>query len=422
MKKTIARIGLPLTVIIILSLLAACAPAEADTATPTPTAGITFAEFPETPEATQEAYLLDGATISDSGLQFLEIEAGTGRTPKAGDLVTMNFIGTLPDGTEFANSFTQGRTVQVVYGKNQLLPGWEEGLAQMKAGGSAMIVVPPDLAFGDQGYGIIPANSQIILEVDLITVEDPPQPTTVADSKLSKTDSGLQYADLEEGDGPEVIQNTYVSTHFTIWVKGDSGSEYIMSSAGTEPLQFIVGLGDTVFPGWEEGMLGMKASGKRLLVIPPELALGAQGGNGIPANATLIMEVELVELQEPVKQTEVDEEDYLTTDSGLKYYDIVVGEGDMPTAGQTVVVHYTGWLEDGTQFDSSVDRGKPFSFVLGQGDVIAGWDEGVATMQVGGKRQLVIPAELGYGAGGPGSTIPPGATLIFDVELLEIVP
>lgn len=422
MKKTIARIGLPVTAIIILSLLAACAPAEADTATPTPTAGITFAQFPETPQATQEFYRLDGATTSDSGLQFLEIEAGTGRTPKAGDLITMNFIGTLPDGTEFANSFTQGGTVQVIYGKNQLLPGWEEGLALMKAGGSAMIVVPPDLAFGDQGYGIIPANSQIILEVDLITVEDPPQPTTVADSKLTTTDSGLQYADLKEGNGPEVIQNTYVSTHFTIWVKGDSESEYIMSSAGTEPLQFIVGLGDTVFPGWEEGMLGMKANGKRLLVIPPELALGAQGGNGIPANATLIMEIELVELQEPVKQTKVDEEDYITTDSGLKTYDIVVGTGESPTAGQTVVVHYTGWLEDGTQFDSSVDRGEPFSFVLGQGNVIAGWDEGVATMKVGGKRQLVIPAELAYGENGAGSTIPPGATLIFDVELLEIIP
>jgi peptidylprolyl isomerase len=86
----------------------------------------------------------------------------------------------------------------------------------------------------------------------------------------------------------------------------------------------------------------------------------------------------------------------------------------------TVVVHYTGWLEDGTQFDSSLDRGQPFSFTLGEGQVILGWDEGLATMKVGGKRQLKIPAELGYGDSGSGGVIPPGAILIFDIELLAI--
>ena len=117
--------------------------------------------------------------------------------------------------------------------------------------------------------------------------------------------------------------------------------------------------------------------------------------------------------------TEVDDADYTTTDSGLMYYDIIVGDGDSPTVGDTVVVHYTGWLEDGTQFDSSVDRGEPFSFTLGMGQVIPGWDEGVATMKIGGKRQLKIPAELGYGDAGSGNLIPPGATLIFDVELIS---
>jgi peptidylprolyl isomerase len=103
----------------------------------------------------------------------------------------------------------------------------------------------------------------------------------------------------------------------------------------------------------------------------------------------------------------------------LKYYDIVEGEGASPEEGETVVVHYTGWLEDGTQFDSSVDRGQPFTFPLGVGGVIVGWDEGVATMKIGGKRQLLIPADLAYGESGSGP-IPPGSTLIFDVELLDI--
>lgn len=108
-----------------------------------------------------------------------------------------------------------------------------------------------------------------------------------------------------------------------------------------------------------------------------------------------------------------------TTASGLQYIDIKVGEGASPQTGQTVVVHYTGWLADGTKFDSSVDRGQPFSFIIGIGKVIKGWDEGVATMKVGGERRLIIPPELGYGAKAYGP-IPGNAQLIFDVELLEI--
>jgi FKBP-type peptidyl-prolyl cis-trans isomerase len=111
----------------------------------------------------------------------------------------------------------------------------------------------------------------------------------------------------------------------------------------------------------------------------------------------------------------------ITTPSGLRYTDEVVGTGAEPRSGQTAVVHYTGWLTDGKKFDSSKDRGQPFSFPLGQGRVIKGWDEGVATMRVGGKRILTIPPELGYGARGtPGGPIPPNATLKFEVELLDV--
>lgn len=105
--------------------------------------------------------------------------------------------------------------------------------------------------------------------------------------------------------------------------------------------------------------------------------------------------------------------------TGLKYYDTVVGKGTQPKVGQTVSVHYSGYLTNGTKFDSSVDRGQPFKFVLGVGQVIQGWDEGVATMKVGGKRRLIIPPQLGYGHSGSGP-IPPNAELIFDVELLAV--
>ncbi len=109
-----------------------------------------------------------------------------------------------------------------------------------------------------------------------------------------------------------------------------------------------------------------------------------------------------------------------TSTTGLQYEDLKVGTGDSPKAGQTCVMHYTGWLTDGSKFDSSVDRGQPFEFSIGRGQVIKGWDEGVMSMKVGGKRKLTIPPDLGYGARGAGGVIPPNATLVFEVELLGL--
>jgi len=114
------------------------------------------------------------------------------------------------------------------------------------------------------------------------------------------------------------------------------------------------------------------------------------------------------------------EEEVVITESGLQIKDLVVGTGEQARVGAIVAVHYTGWLMDGTKFDSSVDRGTPFEFKLGQGSVIKGWDEGVATMRVGGKRELTIPPELAYGDRGAGALIKAGDTLVFEVELLEV--
>jgi peptidylprolyl isomerase len=113
-------------------------------------------------------------------------------------------------------------------------------------------------------------------------------------------------------------------------------------------------------------------------------------------------------------------ENQVTTASGLKYVEIAQGTGDTPTKGQTVSVHYTGTLENGKKFDSSRDRNQAFEFQIGEGQVIEGWDEGLSTMKVGGRRKLIIPSNLGYGARGAGGVIPPNATLVFDVELLNV--
>ena len=125
-------------------------------------------------------------------------------------------------------------------------------------------------------------------------------------------------------------------------------------------------------------------------------------------------------LADEKKDKEKQDEKVVTTKSGLKYIDQKEGSGEKAKAGDTVVVHYTGWLKNGKKFDSSVDRGEPFTFPLGAGRVIKGWDEGVAGMKVGGKRKLIIPPELGYGQRGAGGVIPPDAELTFEVELLRI--
>jgi len=113
-------------------------------------------------------------------------------------------------------------------------------------------------------------------------------------------------------------------------------------------------------------------------------------------------------------------DDLITTSSGLQYKDLIVGQGPATKPGDTVSVHYTGWLQNNKKFDSSLDRGVPFDFTLGQNQVIQGWDEGVLGMRVGGKRRLIIPPQLAYGATGAGGIIPPNATLIFEIELLAI--
>jgi peptidylprolyl isomerase len=140
------------------------------------------------------------------------------------------------------------------------------------------------------------------------------------------------------------------------------------------------------------------------------------------AIALMIAAVSLVSLSTPA--TAQTEGKTMTTASGLQIIDETVGTGATPAPGQICVMHYTGWLyedgEKGKKFDSSVDRNEPFEFPIGQHRVIAGWDEGVATMKVGGKRTLIIPPALGYGARGAGGVIPPNATLMFDVELLDV--
>jgi peptidylprolyl isomerase len=248
------------------------------------------------------------------------------------------------------------------------------------------------------------------------------QPTTATGEtgEVMTTASGLQYVEVEAGQGPAPQAGDVVAVHYQGQL--EDGTVFDSSYDRGQPIRFALGQRQ-VIPGWDEGIALMKQGGKARLIIPPDLAYGAQGAGGvIPPNATLTFDVELVSFQpgSPAAPAQVAAADFTQTASGLRYAELQVGDGALAQVGNTVSVHYTGWLEDGQKFDSSLDRGEPFALTLGQGRVIRGWEEGVPGMRVGGKRQLVIPPELGYGASGAGGVIPPNATLIFEIELLDV--
>ena len=263
---------------------------------------------------------------------------------------------------------------------------------------------------------------------------------------VAPLESGLYFIEQVKGNGRKPAQGDIGRIHFK--VSDLNGRVFFNSFEQGEPMRYEAGK-EFDNKGATEALTLMTVGSKATAIVPSSLAFGEQGrGQMVPPYTTLLYEFEMISFQtkaqfekeqkDAQRKAEAEKEqakaeeagkllNYVKnngvkvkpTASGLYYIETLAGKGNNPVAGSKVKVHYTGTLLDGTKFDSSVDRGHPFEFVLGQGQVIKGWDEGIALMKKGGKARLIIPSSIAYGPDGRMPTTPPSATLIFEVELID---
>jgi FKBP-type peptidyl-prolyl cis-trans isomerase len=404
-----------------------------------------------------------GYDKSESGLYYklYKVSKDTLK-PKMGDWVSLNMRYVYKDSVLFDSKAAMGSPVRFQLPPSDFKGDIYEGIKMMSAGDSASFIINADSLFfktfrQKARPAFIDSNSIIHFYITLLSVDSPKSMMKKEEDALMKyiedqkitvapLASGLYYIEELAGKGASIDSGSWVKLNFKVSLI--DGKQIFSSAERGEPIRFEYGKRfDT--PGMEEGVKMLKKGGKAKLVVPSKIGFGEMGrGAIVPPYSTLIYEIEIIDVQSKAeyekeqaeskkkeqikletnkKQESMLREKYLKeknitvkpTASGLYYVEKAKGTGAKAVAGKKVKVHYTGTLLNGTKFDSSRDRNQPFEFELGKGQVIKGWDEGVALMNVGGKATLIIPSSIGYGERDMG-TIPPYSTLVFDVELLEV--
>jgi peptidylprolyl isomerase len=233
------------------------------------------------------------------------------------------------------------------------------------------------------------------------------------------TTSGVEIKIISKGTGIKPATGDRITVHYE--GKLTNGTVFDSSYSRNQPFTFTLGIGQ-VIKGWDDAFAMLQTGDKATITIPASLGYGSKSAGSIPPNSTLIFDVELVSVKPKITAVPFDiaGKDTMKLKSGLEYVILKQGVGKSATPGTNVSVHYTGYLLNGTKFDSSVERGEPISFRLGEGKVIKGWDQGISLLNVGGKARLIIPYELGYGEEGFPPIIPAKSTLVFDVELMDV--
>ena len=394
--------------------------------------------------------------ITPSGLKYKILKKGTGRRASVGEIMTINFSITYKD-TVLNTTKNFGGAVDVTLMASQFKGDIMEGLSIINEGDSALFLISTDSFYrGREMPKKILKGDFVNFNVKLYKVRTVAEAQKEKEEKMAaqlgkdtliikdyintnhinaqRTPYGIYYTINKKGNGGPAMTGKQVSVHYT--GKFLDGKIFDSSIDKGKPITFTLGVG-RVIPGWDKGIALLNEGDVATLLIPSTLGYGSKGSGPIPPNTILMFEVEVVSVDaakdkvSPAEQLKKDTlliKEYLKsnhidakrTASGLYYTITKRGDGAQAVPGKTVAVHYTGKLTSGKVFDTSRERGEPISFPLGRGQVIPGWDEGIALLKVGDAATLYIPSSLAYGPQGAGADIPGNSVLIFDVELMSV--
>lgn len=357
------------------------------------------------------------AVTTESGLKYWDIKVGEGDVPHEEAMVIIDYRCWLADGT-MADSAWHQRWYPT-YRKNGIIPGLAEAIWSTRMGGIRQAFIPSALGFGETGYPrkgdgpkMIPPNADLKFEFTLQKVIQPPKQTSVDGLVLKRTASGVKYWDIKIGEGDTAETSSDIKARFTSW---SSDGKMLMTTEFAKKPQDFQMWNSNVMGGLRHGVPGMRVGGKRRIEIPPDLASGV-----FSDTSAIIIELELVETAihpSLPTQSSVLGLPQKTTASGLTFWDIEVGAGATPEATSTVTIYYTIWLDDGSINITSEMSGGPVRLPVDK--LFDGFRETISTMKVGGIRQAKIPPNLAYGEKGQPPSMPPNATLILELQLLD---
>ena len=360
---------------------------------------------------------------TESGIEYSIVKKTNGAAVANGELVEIVYKGMYNDKKVFYKT-PKNTTRKFVVGSTFAAKGLVEAVKLLKVGEKGIFKMPKKLAFTTTDtFPESAADSIITYEIELKNVKVCPalqSPLVAAQLKDTISGSnGLKVIVAGKGKGAQVKKGGSVYIHYSGYLT--NMTQFDASVSRGVPFKTVIGKG-MVIQGWDEGIAMLSVGDTARLIIPASMGYGNRAAGKIPANSTLIFDVIVLDYQAPIVAVPYKVEGIASqkTSSGLEYFVVKEGNGKAPAKGSKVSVHYTGYLQDGSIFDSSVQRDEYFTFNVGIGRVIKGWDEGILLMKEGSKFRLVIPYDLAYGEAGYPPVIPAKSTLIFDVELVKL--